>query len=46
MPIDIDGVQSLAYFEVMEIIDDNNLFLALLGLLLNPKYSLESFIQV
>ena len=32
MPIDIDGVQSLEYFEVSEIIDDSNLFPALLGI--------------
>ena len=32
MPIDIDGVWSLADFEVIEIIDDNNPFPALLGI--------------
>lgn len=32
VPINIDGVQSLAYFEVIEIIDDNNLFPTLLGI--------------
>ena len=32
IPIDIDGVRSLADFEVIEIIDDSNLFHALLGI--------------
>ena len=32
MPIDIDGVWSLADFEVIEIIDDSNPFPALLGI--------------
>jgi hypothetical protein len=32
LPMDIDGVQSLAYFEVIEIIDDRNPFPALLGI--------------
>ena len=32
IPIDIDGVQSLADFEVIEIIDDINPFPTLLGI--------------
>ena len=32
LPIDIDGVSTLADFEVIEIIDDNNPYLALLGI--------------
>ena len=32
VPVDIDGVQSLADFEVIEIIDDGNPFPALLAL--------------
>ena len=32
VPVDIDGVQSLADFEVTKIIDDSNPFLALLGI--------------
>ena len=32
VPVDIDGVRSLTYFEVIEIIDDSNLYLALLGI--------------
>ena len=32
MPLDIDGVQSLADFEVLEIIDDSNSYPALLGI--------------
>ena len=32
VPIDIDGVSTLADFEVIEIIDDNNPYLALLGI--------------
>ena len=32
MPMDIDGVRSLEDFEVIEIIDDSNPFLALLGI--------------
>ena len=32
IPIDIDGVQSLVDFEVIEIIDDNKPFPALLGI--------------
>ena len=32
VPVDIDGVQSLADFKVIEIIDDNNPFPALLGI--------------
>ena len=32
IPVDIDVVQSLADFEVIEIIDDSNPFLALLGI--------------
>ena len=32
MSVDIDGVWSLADFEVIEIIDDSNLFPALLGI--------------
>ena len=32
VPVDIDGVRSLADFEVIEIIDESNPFLALLGI--------------
>ena len=32
MLVDIDGVRSLAYFEVIEIIDDSKLYPALLGI--------------
>ena len=32
VPVDIDGVSTLAYFEVIEIIDDSNPYLALLGI--------------
>ena len=32
VPVDIDGVQSLADFEVIEIIDDSNPFHTLLGI--------------
>ena len=32
IPVDIDGVRSLADFEVIEIIDDSNPFPALLGI--------------
>ena len=32
VPVDIDGVRSLADFEVIEIIDDSNPFPALLGI--------------
>ena len=32
VPVDIDGVSTLAYFEVIEIIDDSNLYPALLGI--------------
>ena len=32
MHVDIDGVWSLAYFEVIEIIDDSKPYLALLGI--------------
>ena len=32
VPVDIDGVQSFADFEVIEIIDDTNPFPALLGM--------------
>ena len=32
MPVDINGVQSLAYFEVIEIIDDSKLYPMLLGI--------------
>ena len=32
VPVDIDGVSTLAYFEVIEIIDDSNPYLALVGI--------------
>ena len=32
VPVDIDGVSTLAYFEVIEIIDDSNPYPALLGI--------------
>ena len=32
VPVDIDGVSTLAYFEFIEIIDDSNPYLALLGI--------------
>ena len=32
VPVDIDGVSTLADFEVIEIIDDSNPYLALLGI--------------
>ena len=32
VPINIDGVSTLAYFKVIEIIDDNNPYPALLGI--------------
>ena len=32
VPVDIDGVHSLANFEVIEIIDDSTPYLALLGI--------------
>ena len=32
VPVDIDGVSTLADFEFIEIIDDNNPYLALLGI--------------
>ena len=32
VPVDIDGVTTFANFEVIEIIDDSNLYLALLGI--------------
>ena len=32
VPVDIDGFSTLAYFEVIEIIDDRNPYLALLGI--------------
>ena len=32
VPVDLDGVNTLAYFEVIEIIDDNNPYPALLGI--------------
>ena len=32
VPIDLDGVSTLADFEVIEIIDDSNPYLALLGI--------------
>ena len=32
VPVDIDGVSTLAYFEVIEIIDDRNPYPTLLGI--------------
>ena len=32
VPVDIDGVSTLAYFEVIEIIDDSNPYPTLLGI--------------
>ena len=32
VPVDIDGVSTLVYFEVIEIIDDSKPYLALLGI--------------
>jgi hypothetical protein len=32
VPVDIDGVRTFAYFEVIEIVDDNYLYPALLGI--------------
>ena len=42
VPVDIDGVSTLAYFEVIEIIDDSNPYPALLGI----EWAIDNYVVI